>query len=343
MAGSPQRLTPPGGRARSTRHAAEVQRERRVLYAVMGVLALVAVIVLVGLYLAWYRPPRQHVATIGGQSYNAATLMRRARFVALFEGGGRTGEGDVVDQAVEKLRAETQLRQGAPALAGAISADALQAQYRKRLGFPEATKDSNDGAAFQKALAGFRKDAQLHRDELDALITAGALQQALHDHFSKDLPATPPQVHLTRLRLNDRETAVRAAGEARGGKNLDELAKQYQVGAGGRAADLGWQPVEALADEVRAAIGDSAAGKVTDPVPSGVFFDVYFISERTDGRALEDAQKEPLIAARVNRWTQHDAPKIDVQTSISGGERAWMLQQVTKAVQAATRKAQQPR
>lgn len=342
MTGSPQRRTPPGARARTPRHAAEAQQARRVLYAVLGVLALVTVIVLAGLYLTWYRPPRQHVATIGSHSYNAATLMRRARYLALFEGGGRTGEGDVVDQAIEKLRGETQLREGAPALVGAISADALQAQYRKQLGFPPADKDVHDDAAFQKALAKFRKDARLHRDELDALITAAALQQALHDHFGKDLPTTPPQVHLTRLRLNDRDTASRAAADARGGKTLDEVAKQYQVGAGGRAVDLGWQPVETLADGVRSAIGDSPAGKVTDPVPSGVFFDVYFISERTDGRTLEDAQKEPLITARIDRWKQHDAPQIEAHADVSKSERDWMLRQITKAVQAAARKAQQP-
>lgn len=123
-------------RSRRSRDAADRRRDQWVVRLAIGVLAVAAAVVVVGLYVTQYRPPRQHTVTIGERELDASALLRRARYFGLFQGGlAGAGIGDLIDRTIDQLQREAVLRRDAPALVGEVSAEDLLAEFRSRLGF----------------------------------------------------------------------------------------------------------------------------------------------------------------------------------------------------------------
>ena len=76
-----------GNRAAGSRPGAPLgsQRDQLVMLASAVALGVAAVIVLVGLYLTVYRPPRAHVLTVGDARFTADQVYRRALYAMLYQ------------------------------------------------------------------------------------------------------------------------------------------------------------------------------------------------------------------------------------------------------------------
>ncbi len=129
-----------GGR-RIRERELETRHEHWLLLGVVGVLALAAVIVAVGVYLAEYRPPRAHVLRVQDTDYDAGQVAGRAVFALRFEPGAAdlAKPEQFVGQVLDRIERDHVLRERAPALVGAVSADDIERELRTQLGLLPAT------------------------------------------------------------------------------------------------------------------------------------------------------------------------------------------------------------
>ena len=323
MAGTTQRA---GARRRQEERAAEARRERLVLYATVAVLGIAAVLIAVGVYITQYLPPRAHVTTIGGTEYNAGAVARRTNHFRLFD-LGRATLTDLVAQALDRLEREELLRQRAPAVVGEVSDEDVDKELRALLGFadPEA-----DQAGYTDALRNRLRISTLRRDEHEDYMRAVVLDKRLREKFTAEAPKTAPQVHLARLRLNDQAAAERAREQAAGGADFAKLASEQSIDTVTKpnGGDLGWSLRETLAPEVRDAVANLQPGGVSAVVRAGTSFEVYKVLDANPEREVEEPQKAPLAAARVEAWAGEQRASFTVERDLSNDERKWIEERV---------------
>ena len=184
--------------------AAEDRRQRLIVFAAVGGLAVVAVIIAVGLYVTQYRAPRAHVLTVSGRDYDAATVARRGSYYALFESGFReTGFGGIASRTVELLIDEQVLRERAPAVVGALAEQELEQELAESfaLGDPEQREQ------FVAVLDSIVGNAGLSRQEYLDIFAAQVFTDRLGEGFREEIGDSALQLRLSRIRLTSREGA----------------------------------------------------------------------------------------------------------------------------------------
>ncbi|MYB42415.1 MAG: hypothetical protein F4X76_09580 [Chloroflexi bacterium] len=353
--------------ARRQRDERAARRERVTIVAVTVVLTVAAVVVLAGLYVTQYRPPRAHVLSVGETDYQADEVARRASYEARF-GDLPGGIGEAVPGTLSVLEEQTILLERAPAFVGAATDEDVTQWLREHLGFapPEApapppaadagdTGDAADaggdgGAAddgatgegslkedpeeeaarFAVALADWLRHVDLPKDEYDLVVAAGILSDRLRDHFRTEIGETADQVRVSRIRLADRGGAEDVRALLLEGADFAELAEERSAEAEYAAlgGDLGWLPFGSLSAIAQAAIAGLGPGSISEVVDTGLFFDVYLVAEREAARPLDPAQIEALIESRWDEWLLAQRAMVSVERDLSDGEERWILDQL---------------
>lgn len=307
---------------------AQARRDRAILIGTAAVLTAVAVIVLVGLFFTVYRPPRQQVATIGGRAVTASQAADRATFFMVSEGGAfSTKADDVPTLGVDRLVRDAVLLREAPALVGPVTDEDADAKAREALG-------NLEGDAYAKALQDVLQRAGIDRQQYREIMKARLLAERLTEKFSGELPEAMDQRHLQRARTPSIVNAERVIERARAGEDFNRLAQQY--GADRKLdVDQDWIPDELLVPEARDALVGLGAGDVSAPVVSGLFFDVYRVSEAEAGRPLSAEQKGILAERRVDNWVEAQEPALGVSRDVSKSASTWITKNVSARVQKA--------
>jgi parvulin-like peptidyl-prolyl isomerase len=316
---------------RRRQEAAQARRDQLILLGTAGVLAVATAIVLVGVYLTVYRPPRAVVATIGTEPLTAAGAVDRATHYMVSEGGAVsrqvTGIGEfIVDQMIR----ETALLRAAPALVDEVDSAAVDAKSRELLG--NLVDDS-----YATRLKETLQKGGIELDEYNEIVRARILGERMRDQLKNDVPTSGDQRHVLRVRAPSMVNAERVVERANAGESFSTLAQQY--GADRRIpVELGWQPLDLLEPEQRAAIEGLAPGETSAPVMSGLFFDVFQVSEVDPKREFTDAQRTQLAEKRVDAWVAEQEHHLNVQRSLSDSSAKWIEERVTKRVTKAFRK-----
>ncbi len=349
--------------ARRQRDERAARRERVTIIAVAVVLGVASLVVLAGLYVTQYRPPRAHVLSVGETDYQAAAVARRAAYEVRF-GDLPGGIGEAVPGTLSVLEEQTILLERAPALVGAATDEDVTQWLREHLGFapPEqpardaaadgddSSDAADDGAAddgaadegsleedpeeaaarFATALADWLRHIDLPKDEYDLVIAAGILSDRLRDQFRAEIGEAADQVRVSRIRLADRGGAEDVRALLLEGADFAELAEERSAEAeyAAQGGDLGWLPFGSLSDIARAAIEGLAPGSISEVVDTGVFFDVYLVAEREEARPLDPAQIEALIERRWDGWLLAQRAMVSVERDLSDGEERWILDRV---------------
>lgn len=270
MAGKAPRNKPTRSRpARpSNKRYPETRMERGILLAVGGILAIAAVVVLAGLYITEYRPPRAHAVTIEGRDYNAEAVKRRGSYLVRYEPEASraiSSQDELVDGTVDRLVRDEVLIRRAPDVVGEITDEDLDQQLRIQLGFatptptpaptpapgatpaptpsvtpspaatptevitPDAEERKRQEADFARAQRDLYRDTGLSRDEFLRILKARLYELRLRDKFAADLGRTAPQVKLQVIRVTDEALAQRLRDQAVQGSDFVRLAAQSSV------------------------------------------------------------------------------------------------------------------
>ncbi|MSP22692.1 MAG: peptidylprolyl isomerase [Dehalococcoidia bacterium] len=318
--------------SRRQEEAAQARRDRLLLLGTIGVLAVTAVVVLVGVYLTVYRPPRDVVAAVGGRNITAADVVDRASFYMVSEGGAFNTRPDEdlpgigVDRAVRDLI----LLRDAPSLVDEVSSEDIDAKIQEALG------GGLEGDALKRERDRIVKRAGIDVPQYREIMKATLLAERLTAHFSDELPATLPQRHLERVRTPSRVNAERVIERGRAGESFDALVRQY--GADRRIdVDQDWLVDELLLPEARLAAEGLAPGQISEVSPSGLFFDVYRVVEVDPDRALTDEQKDTIAERRLKLWVQEQRGFDQVNPELPASASKWIADRVAARVRDAFR------
>lgn len=313
---------------RRRQEEAQARRDRTILMGTIGVLAAVAVIVLVGLYITVYRPPRATVATIDGRSVTAGDAVDRASFYMVSEGGAFSRDvSDVAQVGVDRLVRDAVLLKVAPSLVGDVTDTDADAKAREVLG-------NLEGDAYAEALQGVLQRAGIDRGQYREILKSRMVSDRLKDKFRSELPEAADQRHVLRVRTPSLVNAERVIERAKAGEDFARLGAQYGADRT-TEVDQGWIPEELLLPDARQALAGLVAGDVSAPSMSGLFFDVYKVVEVQQGRPLSDEQKDNLAQRRVDNWVKDQESQVNVTRDLSADESKWITAQVGERVRKA--------
>lgn len=299
------------------------RRERRIVLAGGGVLLVAALVVLAGLVFTQYLPPRARVASIEGASISASTLVDHAVLLVILEPDLTTPPIDEFAAfTIERLIDQTALRVEGAAEFGIPTEQQRAAASRALLDIPEDAEDA--------VLADARAEVLWSTDvvrEFDAIVEARAQEAVLRARVEAEVGESAPQLRLRRIRVSAEVRARELREQALGGADFGVLAD----GASDEAAtepggDLGWQLVETIDPPIASALADLAPGEITEPLPVGFVFEIYLLEERDDARALDGAQIEELVEARMGGWLAVARERLEFEHDLSAGESEWVTE-----------------
>jgi len=330
-------------------------------------LAIAAVIVLVGLYLTVYRPPREHVLTAGDARFDAGEVVRRGVYLMLFQPElTPRSQSEVVTKTLDVLQREELLRTRAKALVPEVTAEditkALQSEIapprrapeipnpevRDKAGnvigtavpsnspTPTPTVDVN---AYTKGLAARLDTAGASKAELDAITSAKLYEQRLIEKFKGDAPKTLPQVQIVLARIQDQATADRVRSIAlRPGVDFGPVAAQNSV-SDRSAASAGtptWVIVDELEPPMRDVVKGMKVGEVSAVTPNGTYYDVYKVIEVSAARELDEEQKTQFAKKKLEGWLADEAKQVTVERDLTTQKEQWITDHVVSAYQKAS-------
>ncbi len=268
----------PDRRSGSTRISSRRERDERArrteriaIVVVSLVLGVALLVVLLGLYITQYRPPRAHVLSVGETDYQADAVARRTVYETRF-GDLQGGIGEAVPETLGVLEEEAILLARAPAVVGEATEEDVTQWLRVRLGFappPDEPAPAGDGASgeagddadaaaapgdgdssegeaapatpqpdpeeeaarFATALADWLRHIDLPKDEYDLVIAAGILGDRLRDQFRAEIGETADQLRVSRIRLADRGGAEDVHALLIEGADFAELATERSAEA----------------------------------------------------------------------------------------------------------------
>jgi len=122
-------------------------RQEALIYLATGVtLAVAAAVILVGLYITRYRPPRAHVLTVQDERFNAADVVERGAFLVTYQSRSSSADRFAQD-TLDVLVNEAILRLQGPSLVGDVTDAEIENEIRIQLGFPAIAPVDGVGAA----------------------------------------------------------------------------------------------------------------------------------------------------------------------------------------------------
>lgn len=305
-------------------------RERQWIYVgTAAVLAVVAVIVVVGLVMTWYLPPRAHVLTVGDRDFTARAVADRAYYLAT--SGNGNAQIRPADEGVNSLVRQEILLQVGSTLVDEVTEQDVRGAIAQRVGLEGDTDE-----AYAEALAAYLRVAPIDREALEDLVRAGVIEDRLTEQFREDVPEAGDQMHLLAVQPQQRADAQALVDAVRGGQDFREAAVELGLAASEEeVTEVGWYAPETLAESVRPSLESLQAGEVSDPVESqqNLGYAVYFVAERTVDQPYEDSVRDRLAQQALADFITDQEEAFDVQVDLSNDERRWITQQVQDDLQ----------
>ncbi|MQC82377.1 MAG: hypothetical protein DWG79_00695 [Chloroflexi bacterium] len=334
---------------------------------VVAVLAIAGLLILSGLYVTKYLPPRARVLTVEDHSYQARQIADRAVYLAFFE-GSVSGIGDIAREILDHVIEEEALRRVGATTVDAVTPADIERELNLDLGLieddpsptatPEATATADPSAtaegtataeatgtaeatadptaeatidpqAFADALTTFLRNTGLSRAEYEAIIEARLYRQRLRDHFKAEVGSSGVQVRLQRIRVSTQLAADQTIAALEAGGDFALLADEQSVATeDGEGGEIGWTAGVLQSDDVQAAIADLEPGQWTAPITSGLFFEIYLVAEVAEDRAYETAIVTSLTRVRLDDWLATTIASLDVDEDLSADEESWINDRV---------------
>jgi hypothetical protein len=278
----------------------------------------------------------------------------------VFFEGSTSGVADIARDTVDRLIEDEAVRAVGPELVDEVTADDVQRELQIDLGLiteepdpgdeptPEATGAASetetatatptaeptaeptvDAQEFADALTDFLRNTGLDRDEYEAIVEARLYRERLRAHFEDEVGDSGPQIFLRRIRVSTQLAADTVIEELEGGASFEELADEESVAeTDGPGGEIGWTVPEAQSDEVRAAIDGLEAGEWTDPLETGLFFEIYLVAETAEDREYEGVLAQTLTTDLLDAWIEEAIASIEVDDDLSADEESWINERV---------------
>ena len=294
-----------------------------------GVLAAVLLIVLVGLILTSFLPPRAHVLTVGDREFNARAIADRAHY--LVTSGNGNAQRDPAEEAVTSLVSQQILLQVGAGLVDEVTDQDVRVVIAQRLNLAEEFTDQE----YADALTSFLRVAPIARTDLEEIVRAGIIEDRLEERFRAELPEAGDQMDLRAVATNDRAAAQALVDAVRGGQAFADAAVEVGViDSAEEVQELGWFAPTSLNDRVAPSVQELQTGEVSEPLDDAnrIGFEVFYVDYRSVDEPYQDEVRDQLARRAYNEWLDEQELTIGVEIDLADSEDDWIRRQVQEAL-----------
>jgi len=284
---------------RQLSHYQQQKRRQRIIFGGgVFIIAAVVLIVLVGWFIADYRPLHQTAIRVNDTEYDMGYYIDALRL---------SGEGQPVeyiqslaDSAIREIEQNELIRQGALTLGISVSDDEV--------------KEALKGA-----------DISINDATLDLVRGQMLIDRLLNEYFKPQVPASDKQVHIMAMLLESESQAVEFRTRLQNSENFTSLAEEFSLDyySKNNKGDLDWHPESILAEALGSSVpGEYAFGseigvlsqpRYDEEISKGVGYWLVRILEREDVPDVEDAQVQAILLG-----SEEEA--LDVRARLEAGE-----------------------
>ncbi len=339
-------------RRREATRIQQVQRRRRVAFAVIGVMLLAVVgILFAGYVIIFVRPPQERVVSVNDVTYTRGDMVKmlRIRQRLLEESGQRVDASTDVFQALQLIVENEIISQSAPSIGITVSELEVDQQIQATIIFQAGgqlagkSEDQLD-REFKELYSNFLNSSQISEDEHREIVRRSLLREKVRQYVGETVPTVAKQYHVYRLAISQEdEIAIMQTKYKDYVKNSTDplilheafkaITREFSREAPElvrRGGEVGWVPLGVLED-YDDVISFVEIGQLSDPIPNRdqrqqAF--IFMVSEIDELRQLSQANHEALKTRALERWINEQRREHDVYAVFNSDIYAWMIQQL---------------
>lgn len=340
-------------RRRETSRVQQVQRRRRVAFAVIAVLLLVIVVGVIGVgyTLVFVLPPQERVVSVNDVTYTRGDMVKmlRIRQRLIEDSGQRIDTSTDIFQALQLIVENEIISQSAPSIGITVSDEEVDQQIQATIifqaggGLAGKSEEQLD-REFKELYGNFLNSSQISEDEHRDIVRRTLLREKVRQYVGESVPGVAKQYHVYRLAVNQEdEIDIMFTKYKDYVKNSDDplllheafkaITREFSREAPElvrRGGEVGWVPLGVLED-YDDVIATVEVGELSDPIPNRdqrqqAF--IFMVSEIDELRELAPVNHEALKTRALERWINEQRREHDVYAVFNSDIYAWMIQQL---------------
>lgn len=340
-------------RRRETSRVQQIQRRRRVAFAVIAVLLLVIVVGVIGVgyTLVFVLPPQERVVSVNDVTYTRGDMVKmlRIRQRLIEDSGQRIDTSTDIFQALQLIVENEIISQSAPSIGITVSDEEVDQQIQATIifqaggGLAGKSEEQLD-REFKELYGNFLNSSQISEDEHRDIVRRTLLREKVRQYVGESVPGVAKQYHVYRLAVNQEdEIDIMFTKYKDYVKNSDDplllheafkaITREFSREAPElvrRGGEVGWVPLGVLED-YDDVIATVEVGELSDPIPNRdqrqqAF--IFMVSEIDELRELAPVNHEALKTRALERWINEQRREHDVYAVFNSDIYAWMIQQL---------------
>ena len=340
-------------RRRETSRVQQVQRRRRVAFAVIAVLLLVIVVGVIGVgyTLVFVLPPQERVVSVNDVTYTRGDMVKmlRIRQRLIEDSGQRIDTSTDIFQALQLIVENEIISQSAPSVGITVSDEEVDQQIQATIIFQAGgalagKSEEQLDREFKELYGNFLNSSQISEDEHRDIVRRTLLREKVRQYVGESVPGVAKQFHVYRLAVNQEdEIDIMFTKYKDYVKNSDDplllheafkaITREFSREAPElvrRGGEVGWVPLGVLED-YDDVIATVEVGELSDPIPNRdqrqqAF--IFMVSEIDELRELAPVNHEALKTRALERWINEQRREHDVYAVFNSDIYAWMIQQL---------------
>lgn len=340
-------------RRREASRVQQVQRRRRVAFAVIAVLLLVIVVGVIGVgyTLVFVLPPQERVVSVNEVTYTRGDMVKmlRIRQRLIEDSGQRIDTSTDIFQALQLIVENEIISQSAPSIGITVSDEEVDQQIQATIIFQAGgslagKSDEQLDREFKELYGNFLNSSQISEDEHRDIVRRTLLREKVRQYVGESVPSVAKQYHVYRLAVSQEdEIDIMFTKYKDYVKNSSDplllheafkaITREFSREAPElvrRGGEVGWVPLGVLED-YDDVIATVEVGELSDPIPNRdqrqqAF--IFMVSEIDELRELAPVNHEALKTRALERWINEQRREHDVYAVFNSDIYAWMIQQL---------------
>ena len=340
-------------RRRETSRVQQVQRRRRVAFAVIAVMLLVIVVGVIGVgyTLVFVLPPQERVVSVNDVTYTRGDMVKmlRIRQRLVEDSGQRIDTSTDIFQALQLIVENEIISQSAPSIGITVSDEEVDQQIQATIIFQAGgnlagKSDEQLDREFKELYGNFLNSSQISEDEHRDIVRRTLLREKVRQYVGESVPSVAKQYHVYRLAVSQEdEIDIMFTKYEDYVKNSEDplllheafkaITREFSRESPElvrRGGEVGWVPLGVLED-YDDVIATVEVGKLSDPIPNRdqrqqAF--IFMVSEIDELRELAPVNHEALKTRALERWINEQRREHDVYAVFNSDIYAWMIQQL---------------
>ncbi len=343
----------PAGAARkqvSQRSGREEVGNRLAWYVGGGLAAIVALLVLIGIYNDRIGPARTTAITVGSHHISLGYYRDRLKANAVDTGDAtQVGAFNKESTTTDQLEEEQIYLQRAASLGVSVSDQDVALAMANALHVPVADKQIKDPAVYESAVRAELQRTGLSLDQYRLSAKARTLKDAVGAYFKASVPSPTLAIKGTELLFMSEAQGRAVQGRLGNGDSFNDIAADTTADPTiGHAQPLDWTPVPfgVLPGGLDDVASKLMPGQVSDLIQADIGgtpqWVLLLLTDRDTNHELTDPQKLQIANAKTDDWVSQQKDALGVHSFVDGANARWAAVHTDLPLQAAAKATTPP-